>query len=121
MPTGRIYYFDPSQRNGDLVWPRTKILNYPVQGLGADLMCIARVSFRTRFKAMKLPGELISTIHDSIVVDTPEPEAVGKLFFEIFDRIPMNFEKLFGKKFNLPTRCEVSIGPDKYNLTEFTI
>ncbi len=44
MPTGRVYAYEPDIRFGRAEWPRTKILNYPVQGLGADLMAIARVS-----------------------------------------------------------------------------
>lgn len=121
MPTGRIYNFSSTQRGRDLVWPRTKILNYPVQGLAADLMAIARVSFCRRFKAAKFTGVLINTIHDSIVVDVPlhEVEAVCKLFIEVFNDIPKNFERVFGVPFNLPTRCEVSYGMDKFNLHEY--
>ena len=120
MPTGRIYNFSSTQRGHDLVWPRTKILNYPVQGFAADLMAIARVSFRRRFKTSKIIGELINTIHDSIVVDVPTYEVlrVIKLFQDVFNDIPLNFERVFGVKFNLPTRCEISYGMDKYNLTE---
>lgn len=121
MPTGRFYNFNSTQRGRDLVWPRTKILNYPVQGLAADLMALARVSFFRRFKAAKLSGVLVNTIHDSIVVDVPNHEvlAVCKLFEEVFNDIPLNFKRVFGVDFNLPTKCEVSYGKDKYNLTEY--
>lgn len=121
MPTGRIYNFDPSERRGDLVWPRTKILNYPVQGLGADLMCIARVSFARRHRESGLRGLLISTIHDSIVVDCPEEETnqTAQMFLDVFRDIPANFQKLFGTEFTLPTRCEVQYGPTKGNMQEY--
>jgi DNA polymerase I-like protein with 3'-5' exonuclease and polymerase domains len=120
-PTGRIHNFDSTVRRGDVVWPRTKIFNYPIQGLGADLMCLARVSFARRFKAAGIVGKMISTIHDSIVVDVPESEVerVVKLFISVFDDIPMNFERVFGVKFDLPTRCEVSYGKNKFDLTEW--
>lgn len=123
MPTGRIYNFSSTQRGGDLVWPRTKILNYPVQGFAADLMAIARVSFRKRFHLAKIVGQLINTIHDSIVVDVPTNEVprVIKLFQDVFNDIPLNFERVFGVKFNLPVRCEISTGQDKYNMIEFKI
>ena len=119
MPTGRIYNFNSTERNRDLVWPRTKILNYPVQGLGADVMTIARVSAFRRFKKEKIKGELISTIHDSIVADVEnhEVERVCQLFTDVFRDIPMNFQRIFGVEFNLPTRCEVAYGPNKYDLT----
>lgn len=122
MPTGRFFGYHSTQRNGDLVWPRTCILNYPVQGTAADLMAIARVSFFRRFKAGKFTGVLISTIHDSIVVDVPneEVEAVCKLFEEVFRDIPLNYERIFGVKFPLPCRCEVSYGPNKLDLQTWT-
>jgi DNA polymerase-1 len=118
MPTGRFYTYESYLRNGDIVWPRTTILNYPVQGLGADLMSIIRVSFHKRFKAARFVGQEISTIHDSIVVDVPkeEVEAVCRMFESVFNDLPMNFERVFGVPFNLPSRCEVSYGNDKYSL-----
>ena len=121
-PTGRFFNFNSTQRNGDLVWERPKIINYPVQGTAADLMSIARVSFFRRFKAAKLTGVLISTIHDSIVVDVPtnEVEAVCKLFEDVFRDIPLNYKRIFGVEFPLPCRCEVSYGPNKLDLTTYT-
>jgi DNA polymerase I-like protein with 3'-5' exonuclease and polymerase domains len=123
MPTGRIYHYSPVQRGFDLVWPRTTILNYPVQGLGADLMCIARVSFANRFKAAGIRGVLISTVHDSIVVDVhPEDtDETCQLFHDVFDNIPSNFEKLFKKEFNLPTKCSVSYGKNLQDMKEYSI
>lgn len=120
MPTGRIYKFKSEQRRGDLVWPRTKILNYPVQGLGADLMCLCRVSFKKRWTNAGIEGKLISTIHDSIVVDVPfkEVERTCKLFHSVFEDIPLNFQRVFGEKFNLPTRCDISVGPNKKDLKD---
>ena len=50
MPTGRVYNYEPEVKYGKVKWPRTRILNYPVQGLGADLMAIARVSLSNRLK-----------------------------------------------------------------------
>lgn len=110
MPTGRRYIFAPK----DAVALRTQILNYPVQGLGADLMSIARVSLAKRMKKLKLSSLLICTVHDSIVVDSvpDEVDQIVGLMFSVFDDIPANFEKLFGVKFNLPMRAEVSVGPN---------
>ena len=84
-------------------------------------MCLARVSFFRRFKAAGIPGVLISTIHDSIVVDVPKEyvNQVCQLFIDVFNDIPMNFERTFGVPFTLPTGCEVSYGPNKLDLTEW--
>lgn len=118
MPTGRRYIF-PAQ---DAESFRTQILNYPVQGLGADLVSIARVSLSRRMKILGLKSLLISTVHDSIVVDALQDEAkmVCQLMFDVFDDIPKNFERLFKTKFNLPMRCEISIGNNWEDTTEVT-
>jgi DNA polymerase I-like protein with 3'-5' exonuclease and polymerase domains len=117
-PVGRYWYFQPDNKGN---WPLTRIKNYPVQGLGADLMCLARVSFARRFKAAGIVGKLISTIHDSIVVDVADHEVdrVSEMFVKVFEDIPMNFERVFGEPFTLPTRCEISYGKNKYDLTEW--
>ena len=121
-PTGRFFNYYSTLRNGDLVWPRTTVLNYIVQATAADLMSIARVSFFKRFKAAKFSGVIISTIHDSIVVDVPNEEVqqVCCLVEEVFRDIPLNYKRIFGVDFPLPTRCEVSYGPNKLDLTTYT-
>lgn len=110
MPTGRRYVF-PGNKAEEF---RTQILNYPVQGLGADLMSIARVSLWKRMKKEGLKSLLICTVHDSIVVDAvpDEVDRICQLMFSVFDDIPSNFKKLFGVEFNLPMRAEVSVGPN---------
>ena len=114
MPTGRTYYYEPEIKNGQAFWPRTKILNYPVQGLGADLMAIARVSLRNRLKEHK-GVDLVNTIHDSIILDFDtkvwDNSSIVNLVDNCFEDIPKNFKKLFGYPFNLPMRVECQIGP----------
>ena len=115
MPTGRIYNYEPDIRRGQVVWPRTKILNYPVQGLGADLMSIARVSLANRLRGL-VGVKLINTVHDSIILDYDEKIcdniSLVKLVDKCFSDVPANFEKLFGVKFNLPMRVECQVGPN---------
>lgn len=105
-PTGRKFTFTMNEWGK---WPRTQILNYPVQSLGADLMAIARVSLYRRMKALKLKSVLINTIHDSIVLDICPEEwyTICTMLEEVFADIPKNFEKLFGIPFNLPMKCEI--------------
>lgn len=120
--TKRSYIYEPGRNyRGELTWPVTTIKNYPVQGLAADLMSIARISFRNRFKQAGIEGILVNTVHDSIVVDcaSKELERVVVIFKEVFDDLPMNFEKIFKVSFNLPLRCEVSYGNNMKELTEF--
>lgn len=114
MPTGRVYNFEPEIKGDRIIYPRTKILNYPVQGLGADLMAIARVSLATRIKNME-DVKMVNTVHDSIILDFNEKVwdniTMVNLVDQCFTDIPDNFEKLFGKTFNLPMRVECQVGP----------
>lgn len=119
MPTGRIYKYEPDIKNGKVKWPRTKILNYPVQGLGADLMAIARVSLFNRLKGME-GIKLVNTVHDSIIVDFDDKIcdniSIVKLVDKCFTDIPANFKKMFGVEFNLPMRVECQVGPNWGNM-----
>lgn len=117
MPTGREYEYSLDKYGN---WPRTIILNYPVQGLAADLMAIVRVAFYKRLKQLNLQAKLIMTVHDSIVVDCPKEEVdiIVKLFYEVFEDAPKLFKAWFGKEFNLPLRCEVSVGPNMSDLED---
>ena len=113
MPTGRIYHYEPEIRGDRVTYPRTRILNYPVQGLGADLMAIARVSLRNRLKG-KEGIQLVNTVHDSIIVDFDtnvwDTKELVNLVDRCFEDVPKNFDKLFGANFNLPMRVECQIG-----------
>ena len=111
MPTGRTYIFEDTK---DFNYLRPKILNYPVQGLGADLMAIARVSLYKRFMKANLKSLLVSTIHDSIVVDavSEEKDVIIKMIQQTWDDIPHNYEYLFKDTWSLPSRCEISVGPN---------
>ena len=120
MPTGRVYRFEPYRnKRGELEWPRTQILNYPVQGTGHDIVTIARVSLFKRIKANELLASrvlFISTVHDSIILDcdfTADSD-LFKVLVEIvrgvFNDIPDNFSRLFNANLNLPIQGEISIG-----------
>lgn len=121
-PTGRQFDFVPFETpGGDLKWPRTQILNFPVQSLGADLVMLARISFWNRARKLDLKALLISTVHDSIVVDCPDDEVdiVCQLFHDVFRDIPENFKRMFGVEFNLPMTAEVLIGRTMGDMKEW--
>ena len=97
-------------RDFKLQW--TVFTNYPVQGTGADLMALARVSLRRRLILGNYRSLLVSTVHDDIKLDCPddEVEAVGQLVYKVFDDIPLNLKKLWGINLPIPFPCEVKIG-----------
>lgn len=113
-PTGRTYEYTPTLGQ----WPRTNILNYPVQGFSADLMAIARVSARKRLRGLCL---MCNTVHDSIVVDTPNKNVytVCRILEEVFQDIPTNFRKVFGLDFNLPMMAEIKFGPNWKDMEKY--
>ena len=118
IPSGRTYQFQPyKNQSGELKWPRTKILNYPVQGLAADIMSIVRVSLAKRltYDSQVL---FVNTVHDSVVLDIPKEvwydigSSIILIIQSVFEDMPMNFEKLFGVEWNVPISCEITLGND---------
>lgn len=119
MPTGRIFTFPQREIVRNAMFWRPKILNYPVQGTGADLVAIGRVAAWKRLRAAGIPALWQSTVHDSVDLDVP-PEAcynVCRIVKQAINDIPVNFQRLFGVEFDLPVDCEISYGP---NLKEQT-
>jgi len=118
MPTGRAYTFprlDVAQR--EWFW-RPKILNYPVQGTGADLVAIGRVAMWKRLRKANIPVLFQSTVHDSIDIDCEScyTSRVVAIVKQAIEDIPTNFENIFGVPFNLPLSCETSVGPNLRDL-----
>lgn len=111
-PTGRKFVFESTKKMGVLEYPRTQILNYPVQSLGADIMSIIRVSAFKRIKREFPEVLFVNTVHDSILVDSPPEhvDSVSKLFDQVFSDFPRNFNSVFKSDFNLPLTCKVTVG-----------
>lgn len=112
IPTGRFFPYFPYEKRGVWTWPRTTILNYPVQGLGAELMVICRVLMRREFMQRGMRALIVGTVHDSILVDCPDEETneVAKVFFKVWSDLPAEFEKQYGVQYNVPCRVEVKYG-----------
>jgi DNA polymerase I len=113
-PSGREWKID-LKPDGSPPW--TTLTNYPVQGTGADLMAIARVSLRNRLKTGKLQSLLINTVHDSVITDSPKEEVpvVAQLMHDTFNDLPKNMLKLWGITTPIAFPCEVKVG---HNLGE---
>jgi len=132
MPLGREYHYKQYEKTRKnfktgsietyLEWPRTTILNYPVQGLGADLMAIVRVLVRKYLIQAKLEAKLICTIHDSIDVDAPDHEVpqVIEIFNRAFKETPDVLKRIWGIDFNVPFYGEILTGPNFKDLKEIS-
>lgn len=117
-PTGRRWPIRMGvDRKGNPKVPWTTLTNYPIQGTSADIMAVARISLRNRLRVHVPDAKVISSVHDSIVVDAPKLDKIPELMHNVFADLPKNFEKIFNYKMNVPYACEVKVGD---NLTEMT-
>lgn len=121
IPSGRHYPIVPDYTKFE-PWPLTVIKNYPVQGFGADLVMLARLEARKRLREAGIEALLISTIHDSIVADTPAKyvEQVGRILNESIEAVPALCKQVFGYDFSLPLTSEVQYGKNKKEMKDLT-
>ena len=84
---------------------------------------VARVDFFKRLRELNLRSVVIGTIHDSIIVDSPENEVpiIAKLLEECVKDVPTNIRKLFNYEFEVPTTCEIKVGPNLKDMTKYAI
>lgn len=124
MPTGREYHFPVRDVVHRMWYWKPKILNYPVQGTGADLVCIGRVTAWKRLRQNNQPVIWQSTVHDSVDVDTLDKDPkvwynVCSIVNQSINDVPTNFYRLFGKTFDLPINAEIGFGPNLQDLTPY--
>lgn len=120
VPSGRFYEFKPEFRNGDWKWPLTQIKNYPVQGFGADLVMLARIRAKQLLSGQS-QVDFVQTVHDSVVVDTPKEKCytVCMALKQAVEDVPQLCQQYFNYKFSLPLTCEVQVGTNKKEMTEW--
>jgi len=121
-PMGRSWSLPMGRdRHGGLKLPINQLVNLPVQGTGADVMTIARISAYKRVKREKIPCDFISTVHDSIVVDTKEKylKPIAEIFDGVFADIPKNIKSVFGYEWKVPMSCESKYGPNMKEMSKF--
>lgn len=82
-------------------------------------MMLVRISFYKRIKKLGIPCKLISTVHDSLVVDAPMEylQQITNLFYQVFDDLQDNIKRVFGYNWITPMACEVKWG---YNMRDMT-
>lgn len=122
-PSGRQWIINLGRSpSGEIKIPWTTLTNYPVQGTGADVMMIARISFFRRLKSSGIPALVVSTVHDSIVIDAEAQyiSQIARLFYEVFDDLIANIKRCFGYEWVVPLDCEVKFGMDLKNMEKIT-
>jgi DNA polymerase I len=123
IPSGRYYEFQPVFKYGEWKWPHTTIKNYPVQGLGADLVMLARIEAARLIQESGLEALMVGTIHDSLIVDTPEKNCytVCTLLKQAVEAVPRLCLETFNYPFSLPLTCELQVGKNKRDMREYVI
>lgn len=120
-PLGREWTI-PIHRDSsnELKIPWTTLSNYPVQGTGADLMMMARISASKRLDDAGIEAKLISTVHDSIVWDTREKwlQDIAKICDGVFADLPKNIKNIFGYEWVTPMACESKYGPNMKQMSK---
>lgn len=106
-PSGRVYDYRAILEKPDWFYI-PKIKNWPVQGLGADIVEIARISLHRRHKQYNDIGKLINTVHDSIDIDTPADKVYNNISIvnSVFEDLPTNLSNLWNVNWNIPITVE---------------
>jgi DNA polymerase I-like protein with 3'-5' exonuclease and polymerase domains len=125
--TGRFWEFELKERKNfrsgmmEKVPPLNDLTNYPVQGTGNDLIAIARISLKNRLTKYNIPAIIVSTVHDSIVTDTPNKyvKDVVQINHDVFRDIPKNIKRLFNYEWIVPIPCETKVGPNLLDMEKY--
>lgn len=119
IPSGRYF---PYKKDG-YRWPLTTIKNYAVQGMGADLVKLARIDFYNKLIDSGLEGLFVGTIHDSLVVDTPEKNVynISRMLKDSIESVPKLCKEHWDYDFNLPLTCEIMVGKNKKDMEEIVV
>ena len=102
--------------------PWTTLTNYPVQGTGADVMMLARIMSKKRITDAGIDCDFISTVHDSIIVDTREAnlQQLRGIFDSVFADLPSRISSVFGYDWTTPMACESKYGPNMKDMQKFS-
>ena len=109
MPSGRQLDYRELLKAPDWYFV-PKIKNYPVQGFGAEIVAVARISLFKRIRAQKVEAKLVNTIHDSIILDIPKEECYTILTIvkQVFKDLPTNMQRVWNINFGMAVNVEAS-------------
>jgi len=119
--TGRHYLFKQRERRGQLEYNLSEVVNYPVQGFGADLMALIRSMIYEQiilngWQDVVLP---ILSVHDSVMYDClPKLLTSGSVPWhnismvikDCFKNVGQEWKKVYGSELLVPHDCEVQVG-----------
>jgi len=122
-PTGRVFYYTPVRKRGELVWPINQIMNYRVQGTASDWVRTGRVVLKQKLDDGHCKGSLmVNSVHDSLVLDVPDnrTECALRLLYDVVHNDTQKvFSQLFKYRFRTNIKGEVFFGPNQSDLEEW--
>lgn len=118
---GYVETLQGNRRNLNEIWNKRteadalrKTVNTTIQGTGAYFTNLSVILIQDYIDLRNLKSKLIMTVHDSIVLDTPqeEYEEVAKVTKYIMENLPIEWTKynLNGKEIAYPIEADVEIG-----------
>ena len=118
---GYVETMQGNRRNLNEIWNKRteadalrKTVNTTIQGTGAYFTNLSVILIQDYIDLRNLKSKLIMTVHDSIVLDTPqeEYEEMAKVMKYIMENLPIEWTKynLNGKEITYPIEADVEIG-----------
>jgi hypothetical protein len=118
---GRVRLFDEVDSNDNQL--RSKALragcNHLIQATASDMMLICLCAIEDIMREENLESMLVSTVHDSLVVDAIQEElpAVHKIVYSVLNNIPEIIKMTFGETFDtswmiVPFAGDCEVGMD---------
>lgn len=123
-PFGRVHKFIPKNTYKGIQYNESDITNWPNQGLGADVVSMARAITLPKMRKAGFKSKLITTVHDSIGLDCIESEIeslAGFFSFKIFKDLDKILSQYFNINWNVPIRGEIKVGHNMLDLKEYKV
>lgn len=114
--TGRTYLHEPKITKYGVKWNESDIVNYPVQGIGADIAAVVRIMAKERIieQGMQEDALLLFPVHDSLVADCSWKGRAWYKYVEILESciqdLPERFLKEYGYHLKVPHKLEHEVG-----------
>lgn len=82
---------------------------------------LARLRAYQLIRENNVEALLVSTVHDSIVVDCPEKMCytIRDILTQAVEEVPSYCKRVWNYNFTLPLKCEVQWGVNKTDMKEF--
>jgi DNA polymerase I-like protein with 3'-5' exonuclease and polymerase domains len=113
--TGRIYPYKKYEKRGVKDYNDSEVVNFPVQGFGADIVALFRCEIQRRIReagyAERLP--ILATVHDSLVWDVADSKALDFLMetaHSVFEDLSDLWFDAYGYRLKVPHGYEVEVG-----------